>query len=123
MEQDTHIPQWTLGDRLRKARAETGLSQEEFARLILVSEGTVANYEAGATQHPKRLVLEQWAKATGVPYWWLAGADEHMVTGSLNPRWTCVSDPSDLDTWNHDPIRDYVCDGQLDLAEQWDLAS
>lgn len=66
------IPQWTLGDRLRKAREHAGMDQEELALRIGVSRGTVSNYELGrGTRPPKVVVLRAWANECGVPYEWL----------------------------------------------------
>ena len=66
------IPEFTIGDRLRKARELTGLDQGPFADEIGVSRGTVSNYEAGKTTAIKRLYLRTWAMRTGVPVEWLA---------------------------------------------------
>lgn len=66
------IPQWTLGDRLRKAREHAGMEQGELASRIGVSRGTVSNYELGRGQRPpKVVVLRAWAHECGVPYEWL----------------------------------------------------
>lgn len=72
------IPQWTLADRLRKAREQIGLDQTEFADRLGVSRSSVSNYERGTTA-PRRIVLNAWAMATGVPIEWLRD-------GSTNPR-------------------------------------
>lgn len=68
------IPEWTLGDRLRKARATTGLSSADFADLIGVSQKTVNNAE-GDKHGVRKIVLNAWSLATGVPVQWL----EHGV--------------------------------------------
>lgn len=65
------IPEWTTGDRLRKARELTGLDQSDFAERIGVARNTVHAYEHGATRRPRRIVLMAWADATGVDYEWL----------------------------------------------------
>lgn len=64
------IPDWTLGDRLRKARALTGLGVEEFSELALVSKKTINNYEADRVT-PRPLALARWAQVTGVSEEWL----------------------------------------------------
>jgi transcriptional regulator with XRE-family HTH domain len=64
------VPQWTVGDRLRKARELTGMTQQQWADEIGVSRGTVANYEA-ERQAPKRPVLLAWSMAAGVELAWL----------------------------------------------------
>lgn len=66
-----HIPQWTAADRLRKARIAAGLSQNELADRIGCGINTISNYETGATTNVRRMVMRQWALATGVPEAWL----------------------------------------------------
>lgn len=64
------IPEFTMSDRLRKAREMTGLDQAEFAGELGVSRQTVSNYEMGNTT-PRRLTLRAWSLRTGVPVVWL----------------------------------------------------
>lgn len=64
------VPEWTVGDRLRKARETTGLNQSHFAERLGVSRNTVSSAEAGAVQ-VRRITLNAWAMATGVPVEWL----------------------------------------------------
>ena len=64
------IPQFTQGDRLRKARELTGLDMGEFARALGVSRTTVGNAELDRVK-PRRLLLQAWALCTGVPLVWL----------------------------------------------------
>lgn len=64
------IPEWTLGDRLRKARALTGMNTREFAAQIGVSHGTVTNAE-GDKRAVRQITLNAWSLATGVPVEWL----------------------------------------------------
>lgn len=78
-EQGTWVPEWTLGDRLRKAREVAGLEQGELAGRMGVARGTVHNYESDATTKVKRPYLREWAHVTGVSLHWLetgeAGSD------------------------------------------------
>jgi len=75
------IPEFTIGDRLRKARQLTGLEQAEFAAEVGISRGTVRNYELEAVK-PRRPVLVAWAFRTGVPLAWLeTGARPAGPTG------------------------------------------
>jgi len=69
------IPEWTLGDRLRKARSLTGLNSRDFADLIGVSQKTINNAE-GDTHGVRKIVLNAWAMATGVPVAWLETGSE-----------------------------------------------
>jgi transcriptional regulator with XRE-family HTH domain len=64
------VPDWTMTDRLRKAREQSGLDQSEFADALGVSRGTVSNYERGSTAYG-RPVLLAWAMCSGVPLQWL----------------------------------------------------
>ena len=75
-----HVPEWSITDRLRKARELTGLDQTEFADLIGVSRGTVSSYERGADTH-KRPYLLAWAIGSGVSLEWLITGKE-LATAS-----------------------------------------
>ena len=64
------IPEWTIGDRMRKARELTGLDQAHFAEELGVSRAAVSAIEVGRNR-PRRITLRAWALATGVPFTWL----------------------------------------------------
>ena len=64
------IPEFTMGDRMRKAREVLGMSQADFAKHIGVGRSTVQSYES-SIERPKPIVLRGWALATGVPAEWL----------------------------------------------------
>ena len=79
------IPQWDLGDRLRKAREHAGIrSHAEMAerlseRGIVVGRTTISNWETGATRpgrkdHPIEDVIDAWSDVTGVDREWLMWA-------------------------------------------------
>ena len=65
-----HIPTWTLADRLRKAREDANLTQQELAELTGISHTSIKNYEGGK-RTPRVLYLRAWSEATGVPACWL----------------------------------------------------
>jgi len=65
------IPEFTQGDRLRKARLIAGLTTRDFAEKIGVSQKSVNNAE-NDTHEVRRIVLNAWSLATGVPVEWLA---------------------------------------------------
>ena len=69
MQSNERVPQFTRGDRLRKARSLTGLNTRDFAKEIGVSHGTVTNAEHDKPVRP--ITIKQWALATGVPAEWL----------------------------------------------------
>lgn len=68
-------PQWTVGDRLRKARELTGLDQAAFADEIGVSRNTVSKYER-SDKPPRPIVLRVWAVRCGVSREWLVSGIE-----------------------------------------------
>lgn len=99
MTTDSHwvIPEFSVRDRLRKARELTGLDRQDFAAEIDVSRNTVTNYEMGHTT-PKRLVLKAWALRTGVPLVWLETGIAPADDGGgddLRARRDSNSQPSD----------------------------
>ena len=66
----TLIPEWSIADRLRKARETTGLDQIEFAAHSGISRTSITNYEQGK-RTPRGLYLRAWAEATGVDAHWI----------------------------------------------------
>lgn len=68
------VPQWTLGDRLRKARRHVGATQAAFAEQLGESAKTYSNWEAD--RHPPAsvvVVAQRVEQVTGVPAAWLLG--------------------------------------------------
>lgn len=88
----TNTPEFTLGDRLRKAREWAGLTQQELADEMGVSRKTIVNYEHGATRASK-LVLRAWSLTTKVPIEWLRGEDA-LTSGDSVTNW--ISDLMEL---------------------------
>lgn len=64
------IPEWTQGDRLRKARSLSGLTTRELAAKIGVGQKTITDAE-GDKRGTRKPVLIAWSLATGVPLEWL----------------------------------------------------
>ncbi|QDF19337.1 immunity repressor [Mycobacterium phage Cracklewink] len=64
------IPPSRLKYRLRIAREEADLDQQQLAELMGVSRHVVSNAERGMTT-PRKVVLNAWALACGVPVSWL----------------------------------------------------
>ena len=65
-----HTPEWTLSDRMWKARKDAGLTAAQIAALIGISRKSVTNYETGTTK-PLRPILKAWAEVTGTYVEWL----------------------------------------------------
>lgn len=75
------IPDFTVGDRLRRARQKTGLEQGPFAEEIGVSRGTVSNYErSDNVEGMKKPYLLAWALRTDVPIEWLVTGEAAAPT-------------------------------------------
>lgn len=64
------IPEWTVGDRMRKALEDRGLGVAEAALRFGVGRNTISNWIHGRTT-PPAIVLEVWADYTNVPLSWL----------------------------------------------------
>lgn len=76
----THLPEWSLGDRLTKARHDAGLKQADMADILGVTRAAVSGWERG--EHQPRDLLDlvaRWSDATGVPRAWLLGEDPKSV--------------------------------------------
>lgn len=84
-EQHERIPVFTRGDRLRKARLTTGLSTREFAEQIGISQKSVNNAESDSHE-VRRIVLNAWAMATGVPVKWLESGEAGDEEASMTTR-------------------------------------
>ena len=69
---EQHIPTFTMGERLRKARESAGVSEQEMAALLEVTDRTIRNYESDA-RPIKRPSLVVWSIRTGVPVEWITG--------------------------------------------------
>jgi transcriptional regulator with XRE-family HTH domain len=72
MSNTARIPEWTTGDRLRKAREDAGIGVAEMALQLGVSRNMVTNYE-----HDRNDVSVQklvaWATVTNTDITWLIG--------------------------------------------------
>lgn len=66
------VPQWTLGDRMRKARETRAIGVGEMAGIMMRNRNTINNYESDKTR-PPRPVLDRWAEVTGTPLDWIIG--------------------------------------------------
>lgn len=74
------VPEFTVGDRLRKARECAGMEQSELAAAIEVDRKTVSNYERGHVK-PRPIVMAAWALATGVDRQWLETGRKSQIPG------------------------------------------
>lgn len=64
-EAEAHALQWTLADRLRKARESAGYTNiSDFAGAMDMHRNTISAIERG-DREPRRSVLALWAMATG----------------------------------------------------------
>jgi transcriptional regulator with XRE-family HTH domain len=91
------VPEWTLADRLAKARKSAELTQIQLSGVTGLARSTIIKYEAG--QRPTRAHLLVWALATGVPYGWLATGEVDLRSpeggGDLRDQYSpCISDLS-----------------------------
>ena len=75
-----NVPQIEVRHRLRIAREYAGLEQSELADLIGVSRNTVGNAEKGRGE-PRRIMINAWALACGVPASWILTGDPAPDSG------------------------------------------
>lgn len=89
-----HVPEWTLGDRMRKARMDARLTAQRISDLIGISRKSVTNYENGDT-HPLPVILQAWADVTGVYVEWLKGGEAPVnpTQAGDKPRESMASAP------------------------------
>jgi transcriptional regulator with XRE-family HTH domain len=82
------VPEWTVGDRMIKARTVADLSQEQMGEYLGLSRVTLSRYETGHNRVPLT-VLRLWAMRCGVPLDWLRYGDAPPlpeVTAGPKPR-------------------------------------
>jgi len=63
------VPEWTVGDRLRKARLVAGIESNEMAARLHRNRNSITRYESATIVD--ELVLRGYAMETGVSYRWL----------------------------------------------------
>jgi transcriptional regulator with XRE-family HTH domain len=80
-----HIPTWTLGDRIRKARRDAGLTAEQMAATVGVSAKTLTRWENDETA-PRVDDLVRISAACQVPTFWLVEADPRGAELSVRSR-------------------------------------
>lgn len=84
-----HIPNWTFGDKIRKARTQAGMEQRQFAAAINIKPGSLAAYETGrATPRFKDapVIAKSIQLLTGIPYEWFLIEDEPNLPHPSNSR-------------------------------------
>ena len=80
------VLQWTLGDRLRKAREVAGLTQGEVADGLRArgikcrGHSTVSMWETGTQPRNILTVIEAWAEVCDVPAEWLLVGDRFFLS-------------------------------------------
>lgn len=73
----------SLGDRVRELRTEKGLSQDDLAKLVDVSQQAIDQLESGTTKRPRYLL--GLARVFGVRPEWLQSGQGRKVGGQMVP--------------------------------------
>lgn len=71
---DVRIPEWTTGDRLRKAREEAGIGVQQMADELGYGRESIHRWERSTGKRhgkPTRAVLMSYATLCRVPLEWL----------------------------------------------------
>lgn len=64
------VPEWTIGDRMRKSLHHSDVGVQEMADYLGVARNTVSNWINGHIE-PSLQTLRLWSMRTGVPLEWL----------------------------------------------------
>lgn len=64
------VPEWTLADRLLKARKHAGLTNNDLAADLGYGRQTISAWVTGA-EVPRRAIILAWALRCGVDVGWL----------------------------------------------------
>jgi transcriptional regulator with XRE-family HTH domain len=101
---DYFVPEWTLGDRMRKALEASGTPVHEIAEYLDVTPTTISRWIHDKTP-VKRSAIMIWAATTGVDPEWLetgtaglenqTGRDQYAIRDS-NPEPADMSSRPDL---------------------------
>lgn len=78
---DTTWPEWTIGDRIRKARRHAGLSQDQLAERIESPSASLAAWELDY-QKPRQwpVIAAKVALATGIDRDWLLAREPEFCS-------------------------------------------
>jgi transcriptional regulator with XRE-family HTH domain len=109
------IPQWTLSDRLAKARDHARIDQDDLAREMGVSRQSISNWERGYAK-PKRPYVWAWADVTGVDRDWLLTGDAPDSEPDQLPRLDSNQQPFDCSPDVIDPFDPATTAGSAILA-------
>ncbi len=81
----------SIGERIRKARLQAGLSQVRLAALLGVTRSACSQWELPAGTAPRRGRMIELARLLGVSYEWLAtgsSADSYTPAGGTTVKYT-----------------------------------
>ena len=83
---DAYTPVNMLGDALKTARVQRGLSLERASAEAKISQGYLHKLEAGRVRSPSPRVLQRLAGALGLSYERLMVAAGYLVPGDVRPE-------------------------------------
>lgn len=80
------MPTGSFGGRLKWARLERGLTLEQLAEKVGVTQGLLSHYESGRVKQPRFELLFSLAGALNVgPRWLALGAEGHFDLINITP--------------------------------------
>lgn len=83
----------TLGERIKSARINRGMTQEELGKLVGVQRAAINKYETGVVVNLKRSMIANLAQALDVDPTWLLGMTESgdpMPANLFTPKFDTV---------------------------------
>ncbi len=79
---NVRIPEWTPGERIRKARRELGLNQEDMAARLDVKRSTYEAWETGRNKPDMTDLAPRLEAVTGISRLWFIG----WADGGIGPK-------------------------------------
>ena len=80
-----------IGNRIRTAREEAGITKKELAKRIHVADSTIMRYEKGQINKIKIPVIEAIANALNVNPMWLIGNSDKKSVADMQNNWSSGS--------------------------------
>jgi transcriptional regulator with XRE-family HTH domain len=111
------VPEWTFGDRIRKARITAGMDQRQFAAAIDAKPGSVAQWETDRAR-PRDVVAvaKRIEVLTRIPAGWTLGVETGGGNGPTGGPGAAADKSRCCDSRDHSA--DIVCFPPVDAPRR-----